>query len=224
MTRKGLFDSILQGCIPVVFDALTARVMYTWHWEESFWHDVIVEYTLHPVAHRYFDPVEALKKLLTDQPEVVRKKQELLRSRVFELQYGLVGLEEKYEYASKLEYITSTQPQLANLPADADLSKIDRDVVVYTKRTPSAHSGDKGGGDTQVEVVSHKGGNSTWPKNSNGKYLRDAYDIIMDHVLHWHSSGVRGFRNATVTECWNGWLDKAANQCKPGKEPAVGAK
>jgi hypothetical protein len=36
MTRKGLFDSILLGCIPVVMDVLTAQVMYTWHWEEVF--------------------------------------------------------------------------------------------------------------------------------------------------------------------------------------------
>lgn len=40
MTRKGLFDSILLGCIPVVFDPLTAEVMYTWHWEEEFWKQV----------------------------------------------------------------------------------------------------------------------------------------------------------------------------------------
>jgi hypothetical protein len=40
MTRKGLFDSLLQGCIPVIFDVLTANVMYTWHWSESFWNDI----------------------------------------------------------------------------------------------------------------------------------------------------------------------------------------
>lgn len=31
-TRKGLFDSMLLGCIPVTFNPLTASAMYTWHW------------------------------------------------------------------------------------------------------------------------------------------------------------------------------------------------
>jgi hypothetical protein len=213
MTRKGLFDSILQGCIPVVFEALTARVMYTWHWEESFWHDVIVEYTMHPVAHRYFDPVVALKKLLTENPAEVARKQELIRQRVFQLQYGLDGLEELFQYDSPLEYIALTQPRV--VPANASdageavaTSKWNNDAVVYTKRTGKGS-----------EHVSHKGASSTWPKDARGNYLRDAYDIVMDLALEWHSSGLRGVRNATVTECWNGWLDKAANQCKPGKEP-----
>ena len=46
MTRKGLFDSILLGCIPIVFDPLTAEVMYTWHWEEDFWKQVRLTYSI----------------------------------------------------------------------------------------------------------------------------------------------------------------------------------
>lgn len=34
-TRKGLFDSIVMGCIPVVFHSQTAENMYTWHWSEE---------------------------------------------------------------------------------------------------------------------------------------------------------------------------------------------
>eukprot|EP01035_Chromulina_nebulosa_P018706 gene18706-24465_t len=57
MTRKGLFDSLLQGCIPVLFDPLTAEVMYTWHWDESFWKEISINLPFHPVAFRYHDPV-----------------------------------------------------------------------------------------------------------------------------------------------------------------------
>jgi Exostosin family len=91
MTRKGLFDSLLQGCIPVLFDDLTAAVMYTWHWDESFWKQVSVDFVFHSTAYRYFNPILALKDLLYNHTAVVRRKQELIRSRVFELQYGLDG-------------------------------------------------------------------------------------------------------------------------------------
>ena len=40
----GLFDGILQGCIPVVFNVGTAENMYTWHWEEEFWEAVSHSY------------------------------------------------------------------------------------------------------------------------------------------------------------------------------------
>jgi hypothetical protein len=89
MTRKGLFDSLLQGCIPVTFDDLTASVMYTWHWSEEFWRAISVELPFHGVAHRYVDPVDHLRKLMTENKEVVEKKQKMIRDHVFELQYSL---------------------------------------------------------------------------------------------------------------------------------------
>ena len=166
MTRKGLFDSLLHGCIPVTFDALTARVMYTWHWEEEFWEAVTIEYPWDPTAKRYFDVVLALQDLLKNNRSMVEKKQELIRSRAFELQYSL---ESHYEYFN----------------------------------------------DTSSNITS----SSTWPKYPNGMLMRDAYDIIMDHVLGWHSGVELDVRNGTVPECWNGWLDTSANKCRPGEEP-----
>lgn len=208
MTRKGLFDSILQGCIPVVFDVLTASVMYTWHWEEAFWKEVIVEYTLHPVAHRYFDPVVALRTLLQTNASEVARKQRLIRDRVFQLQYGLDGLDEVYQYKSALEYITLNQAQLLHQVNGSDISAADKEAVVYTKKTSA----------TAVESVSHR--DSNWPKDSSGVHMRDAYDIVVDYFLDWHRTGSRGERNATVPECWDGWLDKSINKCVPGKEPS----
>lgn len=100
MTRKGLFDSLLQGCIPVTFDALTASVMYTWHWEESFWKEISIELPFHPVAFRYSDPILVLQELYDKNMSVILMKQELIRSRVFELQYGIEG-----RYSNKEERI-----------------------------------------------------------------------------------------------------------------------
>lgn len=96
MTRKGLFDSLLQGCIPVVFDALTSSAMYVWHWEESFWKDVSIEYPFHPTAHRYFDPVLALQQLVQNNGSEIHRKQQLIRNRVFELQYSMEGRYEEW--------------------------------------------------------------------------------------------------------------------------------
>ena len=55
MTRKGLFDAILMGCLPVTFDKLTASVMYTWHWPEIFWKLVSIELPHNDVAKQYKD-------------------------------------------------------------------------------------------------------------------------------------------------------------------------
>eukprot|EP01032_Pedospumella_encystans_P010716 gene10716-12502_t len=203
MTRKGLFDSILQGCIPVTFDVLTASVMYTWHWEEAFWKDVIIEYNFHPVAHRYFDPVKALEELMKNNATDIARKQALIRDRVFQLQYSLDGLEEVYQYNSPLPYITSTEP----VPA-AD-GTVDKDAIVYTIKK----------GTEAVEKVSNSA--LTWPKDSQGVPMKDAYDITVDYFLGWHSGTFKRERNATVPECWDGWLDKVQNRCRPGKEPTA---
>jgi hypothetical protein len=164
MTRKGLFDSLFQGCIPVTFDDLTASVMYTWHWPETLWREIEVSLAFHPVAHRYMDPIEELRKLVANNRSLVEKKQRLIREKVFELQYGLDNVHEE----------------------------------VFRKVT-------SGG----MEWY------SSWPKTPDTlEPMRDAYDITMDHVLSWHSGKEVDFRDATVPECWNGFLNKSANNGK----------
>lgn len=203
MTRKGLFDGLLQGCIPVVFDALTAEIMYTWHWEEAFWKDVIVTLPYHPVAFRYMDPVKYLQDLMTNNASLIQRKQELIRSRIFQLQYSLNNREDVYQYNSNLTYITVLPNNSIPHPHSQG------DEVIYDVRLP------KGEG-ISMEKVSHE---SSWPTDEHGKPMKDAYDIIMDYILGWHSKELIDFRNATVTECWDGWLDTKANKCMPGQDP-----
>lgn len=94
-TRKGLFDALMCGCIPVTFDALTATQMYTWHWSQDLWKQIVIEIpknetngdSIHSVL--FADPVLYLKELYDTQPELIQRKQALLRDHVFKLQYSL---------------------------------------------------------------------------------------------------------------------------------------
>ena len=172
MTRKGLFDSLLQGCIPVTFDSLTAVVMYTWHWDEAFWSQVTVQYSFHPVAHRYFDPVAALEDMYKNNYTEVLKKQRLIREKVFELQYALESRDGSGEVLG-----AGARPWL-NLSNPAE-----------------------------------SGGKGWWPVDGSGEPLRDAFEIIIDHVLGWHSGTESELRNASIPECWGGELNKEKTKC-----------
>ena len=211
MTRKGLFDSILLGCIPVVFDPLTAHVMYTWHWEEEFWKEIMVEFPFHPTAHRYFDPVQALIDMYEKNRSLVTKKQELIRSRVFELQYSLDGPNDIYQYDSKLQYVSLVQVKVSEnttegeskLPSPPEGYRFDGLVDnQYSYKTKIGHG---------IEKIS----NAMWPRNSKGDLMKDAFDIVIDLMLGWHSGEKTRFRNATVPECWDGVLNQKLNKCVP---------
>eukprot|EP00605_Chrysophyceae_sp_TOSAG23-4_P002054 GSChrysophyteH1.ASY1.ANO1.2275.1 assembled CDS len=43
-SRKGVFDAILSGCIPVLFHPLTAKYMYEWHWGQDLWEDIAISF------------------------------------------------------------------------------------------------------------------------------------------------------------------------------------
>lgn len=168
MTRKGLFDSLLQGCIPVTFDPLTASVMYTWHWEEKFWNDISVEYPFHSTAFRYFDSVLALNDMLKNNTKEVKRKQGLIRAKVFQLQYSIDGRFDEYMH----KY------------GDGNSLSFDWDNITIS------------GVDQSTLVSKH------WPRDDDGVALDDAYDIMLELCLGWHSGVLRHYRNATVPECW----------------------
>ena len=91
--RKGLFDAVMFGCIPVVFHPLTASAMYTWHWSAKLWRDVVVEIPLNfenperPVL--YSNPVQYLNDMVINDPKGIEQRQKILRQHAFELQYAL---------------------------------------------------------------------------------------------------------------------------------------
>lgn len=209
MTRKGLFDSLLQGCIPVVFDPLTASSMYTWHWEESFWKEISVELPFHGVAHRYVDPVTLLVQMLKNDSEGVKRKLDLIKSRVFELQYGHDGRINQYLTGSALPYLTLQENHTAAAAASGSGSSGATDVIYHIHSTSG------------TEDLSSQWPSAAAAAGSGKGFMRDAYDISMDLLLGWHSGELVRFRNASVPECWDGYLDKKANKCMPGKEPGT---
>ena len=90
-TRKGLFDSILLGCIPVVFNPLSASVMYTWHWSEKLWKDVLVEfYDRGQIFYAGLNIIDTLHDMFVHNSSVVTAKQQLIRENAFRLQYSLI--------------------------------------------------------------------------------------------------------------------------------------
>lgn len=153
----------------------------------------------HPVAFRYSDPVLALQELLRTNPALVRRKQELLRARVFELQYSLEGPLEGEELVPGFQVNSPFQPP----PTSSLTAMNDNNSELH---------------DTSIPSMKH-----SWPIDAGGNRYRDAFDICIDHALSWHSGRVPDFRNATTPECWNGWLDKTANfgkgKCRPGAAP-----
>ena len=92
-TRKGLFDAIVFGCIPVVFHPLSASAMYTWHWPTELWKDIAIEIPMNMVDRDkpilFSDPIQHLKDLLEKEPQNVAQRQKLLREHAFELSYSL---------------------------------------------------------------------------------------------------------------------------------------
>lgn len=138
-----------------------------------------------PTAKRLFDPVLALQDLLLNNATLIAKKQELIRSRVFELQYSLHGKHET----------------LASITAAATFKGNSNDL--YGPQISDTFA-------FQFNDINEK-----WPVDSTGRPMRDAYDVIIDHVLGWHSGKEPDIRNATVPECWNGYLDLAMNKCRP---------
>lgn len=150
--------------------------MYTWHWNESFWNDISIQYLFHPVAHRYFDPVGALIEYYRYNKTLVKKKQELIRLKVFELQYSL-------ENYYNLDNDIHEKPWLNNT----------KDI-------------------NNNESINNK--KAKWPKDEYGNPMRDAYDIIIDHVLGWHSGTEIDERKGTIPECWNnGIVNITLNKC-----------
>lgn len=78
-TRKSLFDSLVSGCIPVLFDPFTAYYQYPWHLPEDHGrYSVFIE--KEEVRGMKVDVVEKLKKV----------REEMRRYIVYELMPGLV--------------------------------------------------------------------------------------------------------------------------------------
>ncbi|XP_068650792.1 probable xyloglucan galactosyltransferase GT20 [Aristolochia californica] len=82
-TRKSVFDSLVAGCIPVLFDPFTAYYQYPWHLPED--HTKYSEYIdQEEVRQMKVDVVERLSQVS------ITKREEMRKYIVYELMPGLV--------------------------------------------------------------------------------------------------------------------------------------
>ncbi|XP_047966484.1 xyloglucan-specific galacturonosyltransferase 1-like [Salvia hispanica] len=82
-TRKSVFDSLISGCIPVLFDPMTAYYQYPWHLPED-WGKYSVFIDKEEVRNKSVNVVERLMKIPAKERENMR------RYIVYELLPGLV--------------------------------------------------------------------------------------------------------------------------------------
>lgn len=161
---------------------------------------VSIHYDFHATAHRYFDPVVALMKFYEQNRTAVSRMQQLIRSRVFQLQYSIDGPRDVYQFQSPLPYVKLTYDH----PQNSSSKTMNPDAIRYETREPQ----------TAAVVV-----NNGWPMVTDDqggtRPEKDAYDVIIELCLQWHSGSAVRVRNATVPECWDGRLDKQLNKCVP---------
>lgn len=129
-SRKSLFDTILSGCIPVLFHPLTARFMYEWHWSQDLWKEVSVSFDSSDDNHALIDQkqdfIARLIAMAESEQEELRMKQMKIQEFAHQLQYSLVE-----------PVRAGAVPEVARLPGQKDAYDIAMENVL------AIHSGHK---------------------------------------------------------------------------------
>ena len=98
-TRKSLFDSILSGCIPVLFHPLTGKFMYEMHWSMQDWDSAAVQFDTvkqqKDIIAQRLDVIKWLIDLKAKNASYIVWKQEHVRRLAFRLQYSLIQQDKK---------------------------------------------------------------------------------------------------------------------------------
>ena len=93
-TRKSVFDSVLSGCIPVLFHPLTARYMYEWHLGQAGWEKIAINFDTQEqnkaLLNQTLDFIDALHQIYLHQPEIITKKRQYIRELAHQLQFSLI--------------------------------------------------------------------------------------------------------------------------------------
>merc|ERR1712216_946246 len=85
-TRKGLFDSLVLGCIPVVASEDSLQ-HYVWHLPN--WREVSVLLTSEQIFEEGFNVVDYLVELEQKPPEQILQKQATIQKIGYALQYSM---------------------------------------------------------------------------------------------------------------------------------------
>ena len=88
--RKAVFDAILSGCIPVIFEKATLYNQYPWHIGEEMALDISVSI---PGGLVRSGKLDFMKVLLSIPEDVIRKKQKMLAKVAPRVQYAIPPIE-----------------------------------------------------------------------------------------------------------------------------------
>jgi hypothetical protein len=86
ITRKGIFDSLIAGCIPVLFSQASLS-QYMWHVSEDNLEKVSIYIPLKDMLQKGLNFMETLKKITPDE---IKKKQDAIMKLAPSLQYSIV--------------------------------------------------------------------------------------------------------------------------------------
>ena len=84
--RKAVFDAIVSGCIPVIFDVQTLYNQYPWHIGEQAALDISVSI---PGGQVKNNKIDIMNVLLSISPDVIRRKQQALTQVAPRIQYAI---------------------------------------------------------------------------------------------------------------------------------------
>jgi xyloglucan galactosyltransferase MUR3 len=95
--RKAVFDAIVSGCIPVIFEVATLYNQYPWHIGEQAALDITIYIPGHLVRQ---NKIDFMKVLLNISPDIIRKKQLAIAEVAPRVQYAIPPshlLRDKYD-------------------------------------------------------------------------------------------------------------------------------
>ena len=118
-TRKSVFDSILSGCIPVLFHPLTARYMYEWHLKQTGWEKIALNFDKpeenQGLLNGTLNIMTTLHDIYINQPELIAEKRQYIRDNAHQLQFSLI----KWNNITKKAEITIKKDKNNELIPDA---------------------------------------------------------------------------------------------------------
>ena len=208
--RKAVFDAIVSGCIPVIFEVATLYNQYPWHMSEE---DALAISVFVPGSKVRENKVEWMDYLLNMDMSVIRKKQEAIARIAPTLQYSMPPVESLRDPT----YATVWEPPFHD---GADLAlegMFDRTAHAVRNETVGIPRLIMEGRDWNVrygKIVAHEPGKDTrYLPFSNIPYAIPGASNVVDKkakIKHEHSHQIqRRFR-------------KGHNQHQPGHAQAQG--
>ena len=178
-SRKSVFDSVLSGCIPVLFHPLTARYMYEWHWGQTQWEDIAIS----------FDSTAENKQLMNGSVNFIQRLVEMFTSsshasvatRKGEAAVSNEDIVARV-LAGGLQEVRRRQKKMAEVAHQLQYSLIEEDPDTKQKSV------------ARLSLQSAGGANGV-------DYVDDAYDIALKHVLGIHSGRETHERTSHFVTC-----------------------